>query len=106
MAAAAIHLQAYASLNDEDCEQRIIRAKLTLADRVGIPGRQARASENKSLQFMSPMLCMSSTIFGIGPQHLARVLEKLVEGDVVHRISVPTGVANHAPVALHRMLSV
>ena len=34
MAATAIDLQPYASLNDEDCEKRIVRAKEALGDRV------------------------------------------------------------------------
>lgn len=38
MAAAAIDVQPYASLNDQDCEERIIRAKQILGDRVVILG--------------------------------------------------------------------
>jgi quinolinate synthase len=45
-------------------------------------------------------------MFRIDPQHLAWVLENLVEGNVVNRISVPLEVANHARVALQRMLAV
>ena len=55
---------------------------------------------------MSPMLCMCSTMFRIDPQHLAWVLENLVDGHVVNRISVAEDVAHHARVALQRMLEI
>ena len=42
----------------------------------------------------------------IDPQHLAWVLENLVEGNIVNQISVPRGVANNARVALQRMLEI
>ena len=52
---------------------------------------------------MSPMLCMCSTMFRIDPQHLAWVLENLVEGQVVNQISVAEDVADNARTALQRM---
>jgi quinolinate synthase len=55
---------------------------------------------------MSPMVCMCSTMFRIDPQHLAWVLENLVEGNVVNRISVAADVASNARVALQRMLDI
>lgn len=61
---------------------------------------QTLASENKTVQFMSPMVCMCSTMFRIDPQHLAWVLENLVEGNIVNQISVPQDVANNARIAL------
>jgi len=64
---------------------------------------QTLADENKTVQFMSPMLCMCSTMFRIDPQHLAWVLENLVEGHVVNRISVAEDVASNARLALQRM---
>ena len=55
---------------------------------------------------MSPMLRMCSTMFRIDPQHLAWVLENLVEGQVVNQISVNEDVANNARIALQRMLDI
>ena len=55
---------------------------------------------------MSPMVCMCSTMFRIDPQHLAWVLENLVEGNVVNRISVAPQVAENARIALKRMLEI
>ncbi len=45
MVATAIDLQPYVSLNDEDCEQRIIRAKAALDDRVVILGHHYQRDE-------------------------------------------------------------
>jgi len=63
-------------------------------------------AENKTVKFMSPTVCMCSTMFRIDPQHLAWVLENLVEGNVVNQISVPDNVAKSARVALQRMLEI
>ncbi len=62
--------------------------------------------QHKTVQFMSPTICMCSTMFRIDPQHLAWVLENLVEGNVVNRIEVDAQVANSARVALQRMLDI
>jgi quinolinate synthase len=62
--------------------------------------------EGKNVHFMSPNVCMCSTMFRIDPQHLAWVLENLVEGHVVNQVSVPATVAEQARLALQRMLDV
>lgn len=58
-----------------------------------------------TVQFMSPMVCMCSTMARIDPQHLAWCLENLADGNVVNRITVPGRVAQSAQVAIDRMLS-
>ena len=62
--------------------------------------------EGKNVHFMSPNVCMCSTMFRIDPQHMAWVLENLVDGHVVNQISVPVDVAQQAKLALDRMLDV
>ncbi len=59
-----------------------------------------------SVHFMSPMVCMCSTMFRIDPQHFAWTLENLAEGNVVNRIKVPETDASQARMALERMLNV
>ncbi|SER32386.1 quinolinate synthase [Nitrosomonas sp. Nm51] len=63
-------------------------------------------SQNKIVQFMSPLVCMCSTMARIDPQHLAWALENLVNGTVVNRIQVPTTEAGLAKQALDRMLAI
>ena len=62
--------------------------------------------EGKIVQFMSPTVCMCSTMARIDPQHLAWVLENLAEGKVVNQIKVPQQEAEMARLALQRMLDV
>lgn len=59
-----------------------------------------------AVQFMSPMVCMCSTMFRIDPQHLLWTLENLVEDRVVNRIVVPEEEAAQARIALNRMFEV
>jgi len=85
--------------DSEPGSQWLVGTELNLVNRL----HQTLADENKTVQFMSPMLCMCSTMFRIDPQHLAWVLENLVEGHVVNRISVAEDVASNARLALRRM---
>lgn len=85
--------------DSEPGSQWLVGTELNLVNRL----HQTLADENKTVQFMSPMLCMCSTMFRIDPQHLAWVLENLVEGHVVNRISVAEDVASNARIALQRM---
>lgn len=54
---------------------------------------------------LDPVVCPCSTMYRIHPGYLAWVLDELVEGRVVNRITVPESVAAPAQVALERMLA-
>ena len=58
----------------------------------------------KIIRFMSPMVCMCSTMARIDPQHLAWNLESLADGKIVNQIKVPPENARLAKIALERML--
>lgn len=62
--------------------------------------------EGKSVHFMSPTVCMCSTMFRIDPPHLMWVLESLVAGKVVNQIKVAPQEAALARQALAMMLEV
>ena len=62
--------------------------------------------QGKNVHFMSPMVCMCSTMFRVDPQHLAWTLENLVDGKVVNQIKVPKAEAKEAVLALERMFNV
>jgi len=62
--------------------------------------------EGKHVHFMSPMVCMCSTMFRIDPQHLCWVLENLLEGKVVNQVKVASDEVEQARTALARMLEV
>ena len=61
---------------------------------------------DKSIVSLDPLVCPCSTMFRIDAPHLCWVLENLVEGRVVNRISVDPTTASWAKVALDRMLSI
>ncbi|MBZ6372413.1 MAG: quinolinate synthase NadA [Microbacterium hominis] len=54
---------------------------------------------------LDPVVCPCSTMYRIHPGYLAWVLERLVAGEVVNRITVPADVAEPARLALERMLA-
>ena len=58
-----------------------------------------------AVHFMSPIVCMCSTMYRIDPQHLCWALESLADGVVVNRIQVPAAVAVEARHALDAMLA-
>ncbi|HHO58706.1 MAG TPA: quinolinate synthase NadA [Thiotrichales bacterium] len=80
----------------------LVATELNLVNRLHAQFRH----EGKNVHFMSPNVCMCSTMFRIDPQHLAWVLENLVEGHVVNQVQVDESVAVEARRALQRMLDV
>ncbi len=54
---------------------------------------------------LDPVVCPCSTMYRIHPGYLAWVLEGLVAGDTLNRITVPASDADPARVALERMLA-
>ncbi|CAN5256494.1 quinolinate synthase NadA [soil metagenome] len=54
---------------------------------------------------LDPVICPCSTMYRIHPGYLAWVLEGLVDGEVLNRITVDETVAEPARVALERMLA-
>jgi quinolinate synthase len=80
----------------------LVATELNLVNRL----HEQYKHEGKNVHFMSPNVCMCSTMFRIDPQHLAWVLENLVDGHVVNQVSVPQDIADMAKLALDRMLDV
>jgi quinolinate synthase len=68
--------------------------------------RLAHENPDKTIHFLSPMVCMCATMYRIDPPHLAWCLDNLVRGTPVNRIKVPAETAHWARIALERMLQV
>ncbi len=64
------------------------------------------AETDKHVESLDPLVCPCSTMFRIDAPHLCWTLERLVEGDVVNRITVDPDTAHWARVALERMLAI
>lgn len=80
----------------------LVATELNLVNRL----HEECKSQGKNVHFMSPILCMCSTMFRTDPQHLAWVMDNLVEDSVINRISVPPKEAELARKSLDNMLSV
>jgi quinolinate synthase len=75
---------------------------------IHLVNRMARrfAEQGKKIITLDDTGCLCTTMYRISPQHLAWVLENLVEERVVNRIQVRPSVKRWARVALDRMLEV
>ncbi len=73
---------------------------------INLVSRLARAHPDKAIISLDPDPCPCSTMYRIHPAYLCWVLEALVEGEVVNRVTVESETARWAKVALERMLAI
>ncbi len=78
---------------------------IAIGTEINMVNRLAREFPQHTITCLDPVVCPCSTMYRIHPGYLAWVLDELVEGRVVNRISVDGGVAVNARVALDRMLA-
>ncbi|MDX2426224.1 MAG: quinolinate synthase NadA [Cycloclasticus sp.] len=79
----------------------LVATELNLVNRL----KEEVKDQKKEVHFMSPTVAMCSTMFRTDPQHLAWVLENLVDGNVVNQIQVAEDDKVMAKKALDSMLS-
>lgn len=79
----------------------LVATELNLVNRL----HEECKADGKNVHFMSPTLCMCSTMFRTDPQHLLWVLENLVQDTVVNPIKVPDNIAPNAKKSLDNMLA-
>ena len=87
-------------------EQAPAGAIFAIGTEIHLVNRLAKrfAPEGKKIVSLDDAGCLCTTMYRISPQHLAWVLENLVEGRVVNRVQVKPQVKRWARVALDRML--
>ena len=73
---------------------------------INLVSRLAREHRDKTVVSLDPDPCPCSTMYRIHPAYLCWVLERLVEGEVVNRVTVEPETARWAKVALERMLAI
>ena len=81
-------------------------AVLAIATEIHLVQRLAADYPDRTVVSLDPLICPCSTMFRIDGPHLAWVLENLVAGQVVNRITVDETTAAQARVALQRMLDI
>jgi quinolinate synthase len=79
---------------------------LGIATEIHLVQRLAHEHPDRTVVSLDPLICPCSTMFRIDAAHLCWVLEELVEGRVVNRITVDEDTASWARVALQRMLDI
>ena len=68
--------------------------------------RLAKEHPDRFVVSLDDCVCMCSTMFRISPQHLCWVLESLIAGQVVNRVSVDPETKRWARLALDKMLEI
>ncbi|MDQ1392259.1 MAG: quinolinate synthase [Acidimicrobiaceae bacterium] len=79
---------------------------LAIGTEIHLVQRLAAEHPEHRIVSLDPLICPCSTMFRIDAAHLCWVLEHLVAGQVVNRISVDGDTATWAKVALQRMLDI
>ncbi len=80
-------------------------ATFAIGTEINMVNRLAAEYPQHTIFCLDPVICPCSTMYRIHPGYLAWVLEALVRGEVLNRITVDDDVAGPARVALERMLA-
>jgi len=81
-------------------------ATIAIGTEIHLVQRLAAENPDKTIVSLDPLICPCSTMFRIDAAHLCWILENLVAGTVVNRITVDDETAEWAKVALERMLAI
>ena len=79
---------------------------ISVGTEIHLVNRLDQEHPDKTVVSLDPLVCPCSTMSRIDPPHLAWVLEQLVLGNVVNRITVDAETAEWSRVALQRMLDI
>ncbi len=86
-------------------EQAPAGSRWAVGTELHLVNRLAAEHPDKSIRFLSPMVCMCATMYRIDLPHLAWCLDNLARGTPVNRIRVAPETTRQAREALGRMLS-
>jgi quinolinate synthase len=81
-------------------------SKWAIGTEINLVNRLKAQHPDKEIHSLSPFQCLCSTMYRIKPAYLLWVLDNLVAGKVVNRITVPADVAANAKLSLDRMLEI
>lgn len=81
-------------------------SKWAVGTEMHLVNRLRKANPDKFVRLLSPFPCVCSTMARISPPDVADVLEGLLEGRIINRITVPEVVQRGARLALDRMLAI
>lgn len=81
-------------------------SKWAIGTELHLVNRLKKDNPSQEIHFLSPVVCMCTTMYRIDLAHLAWSIENLLEGDVVNPIRVDPQTSHDSLVALERMLDV
>ena len=73
---------------------------------INLVSRLAKENPDKTVFCLDPVVCPCATMYRIHPAYLLWVLEGLMAGFIINKVSVPEPTRSQALVALNRMLEV
>ena len=79
-------------------------SKWAVGTEISLVNRIALENPDKLVFCLDSVVCPCSTMYRTHPAYLLWSLERLVDGEVINRITVDDDTAHHARVALERML--
>jgi len=82
-----------------------VGSKFAIATELNLVNRLRIQYPDKPVWFLSPMVCMCSTMFRTDPQHLYATLLAIRDGNNEHQIIVPKAQKRWAKLSLERMLN-
>lgn len=89
----------------EQIEQAPAGSQWAVGTEINLVRRLALEHPEQLIFCLDPIVCPCSTMYRIHPAYLAWILEALVQGEVINRVSVDAETAHWARVALERMLA-
>ncbi len=89
----------------QQIEQAPAGSQWAVATEINLVHRLAKEHPDQFIFCLDPIVCPCSTMYRIHPAYLAWVLEGLLEGQVINRVSVDGETARWARIALDRMLA-
>jgi quinolinate synthase len=88
----------------KDVEAAPAGQEFAIGTELNLVNRLRLTHPDKPVYFLSPMVCMCSTMFRTDPQHLYASLKAIRDGGELNRVVVPPEIKRWSKLALQRML--
>ena len=87
-------------------QQQAAGARIAIGTEINMVARLAQEHPDKHIECLDEEICPCSTMYMIHPAYLMDVLERIVDGEVPNKITVPASIQEGSLLALERMLSI
>ena len=87
-------------------QQQAAGSRIAIGTEINMVARLAQEHPDKHIECLDEEICPCSTMYMIHPAYLMDVLERIVEGEVPNKITVPASIQEGSLLALERMLSI